>query len=204
MDGSDSSLITASAEGLSYLGYTEDWVFYAVNVLDQPAKIYRAPYAGGSSELIYEGILDTVFSVSLRSDEYLYFRAYVPDRTREDIPNSHLFRMAVDGSGLVQITNFDAELLDAQWGPDGDSILVQQGVMEFGWNDIYLISPDGAEITTISKGGDYFRTWDGDAVIVSRVIEFNTNDLFRVGLNGEEERITPFEQLTLWVGCAGE
>ena len=201
-DGSDSSLITASPEEISYLGYTMDWVFYAVNVLDQPTKIYRAPYAGGGAELIYEGILDTVFSVSLRSDEYLYFRAYVPNRTQEAIPNSHVFRLDADGSGLVQITNFDAEIEDARWGRDRETIIVEQGVMEMAWNDIFLISLDGSEITTISKGSDYFRTWDGDAAIVDRVLNPGINALFRIDDTGDEERLTTYQGNGRWVGCS--
>ena len=82
-----------------------------------------------------------------------------PDGT--DVPEtSALFVVRIDGGKLRQITSWDMHPGDADWSPDGKSIVFEADLVN-GRGDAWVIRPDGKGLRNLTYRQPVPGHWDG-------------------------------------------
>lgn len=60
-----------------------------------------------------------------------------------------IYRVNIDGTSLVNLTNHPSNDRDAAWSPSGDQIAFVSDRGEGGGTGLYLMNPDGSEVTKL-------------------------------------------------------
>ena len=92
-----------------------------------------------------------------------------------------MYIVGVDGSGLVDLSGV-GEGWQVDWSPDGRSILFasSRDQAEPGYTDIYVMRPDGSEVTRLTHVRGYTPAWSPDG----RYIVFSAGGLFVMRSDG--------------------
>jgi TolB protein len=113
------------------------------------------------------------------------YPSWSPDWTRVvfncNSSGEHLMYIVdVDGSRLVDLSGV-GEGWQVDWSPDGRSILFASSRdHEPGWTDIYVMRPDGSEVTRLTYDLGYTPAWSPDG----RYIVFSAGGLFVMRSDG--------------------
>lgn len=101
--------------------------------------------------------------------------------------NLEIYRMAPDGSGLVNLTNHPADDTEPVWSPDGTHIAFvsnRENESEGGLN-IYVMRADGSDVARITNQNDSrYPDWSPSG---NRIAFSSQGDIFIVDASGEHE-----------------
>ena len=117
--------------------------------------------------------------VSLRDSDLSYFP-----------PNSDIYAVNADGTDLARLTDNDMVNGAPSWSPDGRRIVFSSS-RGHGRSSIFVMNPDGSEITGIANGGAPVWSPDGGRIAFvdspgsGSVIEGDT-DIYTVSVDGSE------------------
>ena len=120
------------------------------------AHVAVVPAAGGASDVITQGQLTSAILPAWSPDGELL--AVVGQTAPDPGPESHLYVLAPDGTGLQQLTESEVEGLDPAWSPDGQSIAFALRADEVATSDLAVIDRDGSNQRVLAD----VRTLDGD------------------------------------------
>lgn len=100
--------------------------------------------------------------------------------SREEYPNSHIYVVNVDGSGLSQLTNGPVYDYAPAWSRDGARIAFARAVDQDGGPGLHVMNADGSGVTRLTIGINGPPSWSPD----SRAIVFEWYGLFIVNWDG--------------------
>lgn len=100
-----------------------------------------------------------------------------------------LWSVNPDGSGLVNLTPTPGIDADADWSPDGRTILFNSD--RHGDYDLFLMDPDGSDVRRLTSavGGETYPTWSPDGTRIAYVYDGRrSQDIMVMRADGSRKR----------------
>jgi len=184
-DGSDVRQVTDSADGFEGLpGISPDGTRVAYDgqddILGTAQGIYIAPVDGSGPPIRLtagpKGGFDTSPEISPDGSQIAFMRlrpVSCPDTPRgcaklsETGFKGSIYVVGTDGTSLRRLTPPGQIWSDAQWSPDGSTLLIQsydegRGRSHGLTSDLWTINPDGSDLTAITHSAKHEASFSGD------------------------------------------
>jgi TolB protein len=171
--GSPTLLLPANAQNVDLPGSWNAALDQIVVSSDAPGpldQVYRLDPSGAAAPLQVATPDMRAWEPSLSPDgKWVVFEAHTPDGG--DTDPGRIWKVAIDGTQLTQLTPDSVDAKEPNWSPRGDRILYQ-AASNGGGVDIYTIDPTGKSLQNVTNGGATESTdasWspDGSFIVYS-------------------------------------
>jgi len=180
----------------------QDWSSYEIYILDLET--------GEETRLTNNNVLDGHPDWSPDGKKLIF--ASFRDAQGKPSSTADIYMINVDGTGLTQLTDSPYEDNDPEWSPDGTKIVFKstRDTKMVGKEQIYVMDADGSNVRrlTFNNNSDHDPSWSPDSKTIAfmryegpgiiytvDVSLLHPVNIYKVDLNGVEEKLTDYEYL---------